>query len=113
MIANGIKRPIFTDVCVVCCCYNVALHLMKCRSLSPSTRNKFHVLWQAALEEKLQFAKDLVSDEIYLRNDETMVAAVLKVCKEIRGVQGKARRMIFLNAFFMTELNASQAKKLE
>jgi hypothetical protein len=42
-----------------------------------------------------------------------MIAAVLKVCKEIRGVQGKARRMIFLNAFFMTELNASQAKKLE
>ena len=71
------------------------------------------MLWQAALEEKLQFAKDLVSDEIYLRNDETMIAAVLKVYKEIRGVQGKARRMIFLNAFFMTELNASQAKKLE
>jgi hypothetical protein len=63
------------------------------------------VLWQAALEEKLQFAKDLVSDESYLRNDETMIAAVLKVCEEIRGVEGKARRMISLNAFFMTELN--------
>ena len=63
------------------------------------------MLWLTALEEKMLFAKDLVSDEIYLRNDEAMIAAVLKVCKEIIGVQGKARTMIFLNAFFMTEVN--------
>jgi hypothetical protein len=77
------------------------------------TSQKFVVLWQSALEEKLQFAKNLMTGESITRGDELSVAAVEKVCNQIRSVQGKERRLLFLNAKYMTELNASQAKKIE
>jgi hypothetical protein len=59
------------------------------------------------LEDKLQFARDLMTGENFMKSDENTVAAVLKVCKEIREVQGKTRRLIFMSAFFMSELNQS------
>jgi hypothetical protein len=54
-----------------------------------------------------------MTGENITRGDELSVAAVEKVCNQIRNVQGKERRLLFLNAKYMTELNASQAKKVE
>ena len=45
VIANGIKRPVFTDVCIVCCCIDLVLHLMSCRKMLKPTSQKFVVLW--------------------------------------------------------------------
>jgi hypothetical protein len=87
-IAEQITEPVVTDLCVVCCCVKLVLHMMNCRNSEAAvfTKNRVTVVWDNVFHVRGMFARYLTDDVDSKcgKISETSLEKVAHVCNGIR-----------------------------
>jgi hypothetical protein len=96
VVAPNISKPVITDYCVVCCCLNLAHHLMQYRNsrgAHPSLM-KVTTMWNHLVTSNCMFAKNLTEEDSKICGEKAL--QVGKICMLIKQSLNHERALLIL-----------------
>jgi hypothetical protein len=117
VIAEGIKKPVATNLVVVCCCYDMALYMATKRNAlhAPFSFNEVKIKWEQLFGPTAMFGRFLTDEkgerkegEMFKENN---AQEIMQAFREMRAkLPGRKRELIILRPHQMMLLSEDRVK---